>query len=168
MTGTPDQAAVFEEFLAPVEKKLYNFVRKASGFSQECGDLFQDVVLRAFKYFSSFDRKRSFSAWIFAIAHNEIKKFYQSRKESEAVASLSDLPVDPPAAASNPDIEVVYAVARRLPPKEREVFFLYYDDDFSVAEIASITGLSSGYVKFILHEARQSIKQILEVPHGTR
>lgn len=160
----PDQA-LFMALLAPMEKKLYNFLLKTSGYAEEGNDLFQEVLLRAFRYFSSYDRGRSFSAWIFAIAHNEIKLYYKNRGRRDEQVSLSTLPVDPPAETPNPDTGLVFRTAGRLPVREREVFFLYYYNEFSVAEIASITGLSAGNVKFILFKARRMVKDALEVGH---
>ena len=164
----PPEQALFMGLLAPVEKKLYNFLLKTARYTEEGNDLFQEVLLRAFRYFSSYDRGRSFSAWIFAIAHNEIKLYYKNRVRREAQVSLSALPADPPASVPNPDGSLIYEAAGRLPVKEREIFFLYYYNEFSVNEIASITGRSAGTVKFILFNARQLVKDGLEVKHEAR
>jgi len=48
-----------------------------------------------------------------------------------------------------------------LKPRQREVFFLFYDQGFSIQEIARITGLREGNVKFILNRARTAIKSIM-------
>ncbi len=164
----PPEQVLFMALLAPVEKKLYNFLLKTARYAEEGNDLFQEVLLRAFRYFSSYDRGRSFSAWIFAIAHNEIKTYYKNRVRSEAQVSLSALPADPPAAAPRTDPGLIYDAAGRLPVKEREIFFLYYYNEFSVAEIASITGQSAGNVKFILFQARAMVKDVLEVNNEAR
>jgi RNA polymerase sigma-70 factor (ECF subfamily) len=166
--AAPPEQVLFMALLAPVEKKLYNFLLKTARYAEEGSDLFQEVLLRAFRYFSSYDRGRSFSAWIFAIAHNEIKLFYKNRVRREAQVSLSALPADPPAAAPVSDAGLIYEAAGRLPVKEREVFFLYYYNEFSVAEIASITGQSAGNVKFILFKARAMVRDVLEVNNEAR
>jgi DNA-directed RNA polymerase specialized sigma24 family protein len=67
---------LFWELEAALEKKLFNFLHKALNFSEDSKDLYQEVVIRAWRYFPSFDRQRSFSTWIFAIAHNEIKRHF--------------------------------------------------------------------------------------------
>jgi RNA polymerase sigma factor (sigma-70 family) len=55
----------------------------------------------------------------------------------------------------------IYEVALQLAPRQREVFFLFYDQQFSMKEIVEITGLKEGNIKFILNQARGKIKQKL-------
>ena len=155
----------FWEHVATLDKKLFNFLHRSLNFSEDSSDLYQEVVLRAWKYFPCFDARRSFSCWIFAIAHNEIKKYFNQRKESRAVIPLPLLKNDPAAPAVDPDVELVYGAARRLPRRQREVFFLFYTNRFSVAEIAAICSLSRSNVKFILNRGREAVRRALEVSH---
>ncbi|MCX6557646.1 MAG: RNA polymerase sigma factor [Candidatus Aminicenantes bacterium] len=152
----------FWELVAPVEKKLFNFLRKALNFSEDSNDLYQEVVIRAWRYFPSFDRQRSFSTWIFAIAHNEIKKHFNQRKKEQTVIPIDLLLKEPAAPADDPDLALIYGTARQLPPRQREVFYLFYYNGFSIAEIAAICGLRQGNVKFILNRSREAVRLALE------
>ena len=156
---------LFWEFMASLEKKLFNFLHKALNFSEDSSDLYHDVVIRAWRYFRSFDQQRSFSTWIFAIAHNEIKKYFKKRKAGRAVIRLELLAGEPAAPAADPDVDLIYGAARQLPLKQREVFFLFYYNRFSIAEIAAICGLNQGNVKFMLHRGREAVRLALEATH---
>jgi RNA polymerase sigma-70 factor (ECF subfamily) len=153
---------VFWSLLAGHEKKLYNFLRRALGFSEDSADLYQEVVLRAWRYFPTFDRGRSFPAWLFAIAHNEVRTYYRRRRTRLGTVSLGSLASEPAAPAPDPDAALVLDIAARLPLRQREVFFLFYCDRFSVAEVAAICGLREGNVKFILNRGREAVRQALE------
>ena len=153
---------LFWSLLAGQEKKLYNFLRRALNFSEESADLYQEVALRAWRYFPSFDRSRSFPAWLFAIAHNEVRTYYRRRRMELGTVSLDSLASVPAAPAPDPDAALVLDAAARLPLRQREVFFLFYCDRFSVAEIAAICGLREGNVKFILNRGREAVRQALE------
>lgn len=153
---------LFWSLLAGQEKKLYNFLRRTLNFSEDSADLYQEVVLRAWRYFPSFDRGRSFPAWVFAIAHNEVKKHFRRRRAERGIVSLDSLAGDPAAPAPDPDAALVLDAAAQLPPRQREVFFLFYCDRFSVAEIAVVCGLREGNVKFILNRGREAVRQALE------
>lgn len=155
----------FWELLEPLEKKLYNFLRRALHFSEDSRDLYQEVVIRGWKYFPSFDRRGSFSSWIFAIAHNEIKSHFRKHRRDRAQVPLERLANDPPAPAVDPALALVLDEAGRLPPRQREVFFLYYTGRFSVAEVAAICGLGQGHVKFILSRGREAVRRALEAGH---
>jgi RNA polymerase sigma-70 factor (ECF subfamily) len=156
----------FWELLASLQKKLFNFLHKALNFSEDSKDLYQEVVIRAWRYFPSFDRRRSFSSWIFAIAHNEIKKHFNKHKEDQKVIPLALLAVEPAApSAEDPAVALIYGAARQLPLRQREIFFLFYYNNFSIAEIAVISGLRQGNVKFILNRGREAVRQVLEATH---
>jgi len=156
-TGT-----VFWELLDPLKHILYNFLRKSLNFYVQADDVYQETVLHAFQYFDTFKTDKNFKAWIFAIAHNEIKKHLKKTRQDAAAARLN-LP-----AVSGPDerralIREIFEFAARLKPREREVFFLFYENGFSVSEIRTITGLKDGYVKLLLHQARTQLKTALGV-----
>ena len=50
----------------------------------------------------------------------------------------------------------------RLAVPHREVLLLHFVEDFSLAEIADITGAQLGTVKSRLHYARQALKKLLQ------
>ncbi len=157
-----DPAAAREEsfraLFEPVRFRLYSFIRKTLGFSTEADDVFQETALNAFRYFDSFRRDGDFAAWVFGIADNEIRR----SRRNPAAASLD------PATATIPDdvsrremVRTVFDAAFLLPPRRRIVFFLYYDSGFTIPEIARITGLREGNVKFILNRVRKELRRLL-------
>lgn len=151
----------FMELLMPVKTQLYNFIRKAANFSPDADDVFQDTLLKGFRYFHSYDQDRSFKTWIFTVAHNQLKDMFRARRLLVPLEDTGDIPVE--VTGAEQEAQEIYAVASGLKPKHREVFFLYYYNEFSVVEIAGITGLSRPNVKFILHQARKNIKKTMEV-----
>jgi RNA polymerase sigma-70 factor (ECF subfamily) len=163
MRKTEDQAGsatLFWEYLAPVNRKVYNFILKSVNFSQDADDVFQESMLQAFRYFRTFRRGAKFETWLFSIAHNEVRKHF--KKASKAAVPLDAVrPASPDSGQALELVREVYRFAERLNPRQREVFFLYYDSGFAIAEISQITGLRQGNVKFILSQARQSLKKIM-------
>jgi RNA polymerase sigma-70 factor (ECF subfamily) len=157
--------AAFWGLIEPVKLRLYNFVLKSLNFSTDADDVYQETVLRAFQYFASFRKDKDFRAWIFSIAHNEIKSHFRRSHKQTATHSIDAL------TASQNDstgalVREVFRFASQLRPKEREVFFLYYESGFSIPEIEAITGLKEGYIKLLLSQARNSLKKALGVDHG--
>ncbi len=155
------------EMLPPIKENLYNFIFKATNFSEDADDVFQETVLRALKYIASFKPGSSFKAWLFAIAHNEIKRYYKKHRGDKGALSHStegienlDLPADNHTIDSK-IVQDIYEVARQLKPRERQVFFLFYDHQFAIHDISQITGLRQGNIKFILNQARAKIKEKL-------
>lgn len=153
-------AAAFLEYLDPVKRKVYNFILKSVNFSQDADDIFQESVLHAFRYFRTFRKDASFEAWLFSIAHNEIKKHF--KKSAKLPAPLDAVRAAfPDSGRTRELVNEVYRFAETLKPRQREVFFLFYDSGFTIAEISRITGLDEGNIKFILNQARQNLKSIM-------
>lgn len=157
----------FRQLLEPLKENLYNFIFKALNFSEDADDVYQESVLRAFKYKSGFrsENDGAFKTWLFTIAHNQIKDYFNRRKshstDRQPEEFLKKAAIPEEDERQNRLLNDIYEAAAQLPPKQRRVFFLHYDHRFSIKEIHRITGLKEGNIKFILHSARNGIKEKL-------
>lgn len=151
----------FLQDLEPVKKHLYNFISKSLNFSHETDDIYQETLLKAFRYFHSFDPDRSFKTWLFTIAHNLVKDYFKSGRSPVLLEDVDGFAVEVDVSIAN-DVRDIYRAAAALTPRHREVFFLYYYNEFKIPEIVDITGLTKVNVKFILHRARKTIKEMME------
>jgi RNA polymerase sigma-70 factor (ECF subfamily) len=163
LKADPDR---FWALAGPHRQKVYNFIYKSLSFSPEADDVYQDTLLRGLKYIRSYDEKKDFGSWLFAIAHNEIKK-HLKRSQSRAYRPLAESFPDPDGSLRAALVREVYLFAEGLKPRHKEIFFLFYDSGFSIAEISHITGLRGGNVKFILNRARKVLKERFGECHGT-
>lgn len=148
--------------LEPLKHGLYNFILKAVNFSEDGDDVYQETVLRAFQYIATYDPGRPFRSWIFSVAYNQIKRYYSIRG-AENDRLHGELVERVPEAAEDERLRDIFEVASGLEPKQRSVFFFFYYNRFSIREIADITGLSEGNVKFILNAGRNSIRKKMEI-----
>lgn len=157
------ETETFLERINPLKHHLFNFIYKALNFSEDAQDVFQETILRAFKYLNTFSTKRgaSFKTWLYTIAHNEIRNHYrQDKNRPEPLEDDSRVKIG---SSPNNQARDIYEIAGRLGQKNRNVFFLFYYNQFSIREIKEITGLKEGNIKFILHQARSIIKNHLGV-----
>lgn len=160
---------VFWRVLAPCRHDLHRFVCKALNYADEADDVFQDTVLRAWRYFSSYDPQQPFRTWIYSIAHNELKKHYRRSGERRERELPADQALGLAAGGLTPHelslARELHRLALQLKPRWREVFLLHYQDDFNAVEIAAITGLSHANVRFILFRARGRLRALLGGDH---
>src|SRR3989339_1208323 len=72
------------------EDKLTRYIRRISGVSAESvEDIVQDVFMKVYINLNSYDSDKSFSSWIYRIAHNETINFWRkNKKKNEMVVSL--------------------------------------------------------------------------------
>ena len=149
---------LFWELVTPHKQKLFNFIQKSLDFSEDTNDVFQDTVLRAFKYFKSYKRDKNFHTWLYTIAHNEIKRHYKKARKHASITDMDRLKA-PETNDYQELVKEVYRFAESLKPRQREVFFLFYYSGFTISEVSHITGLKAGNIKFILNQARNSLKK---------
>lgn len=153
---------IYLELLIPIKKRLYNFIHKAMNFSEDSDDIYQEALLKGYKYFHSYNPDKNFKSWLFTIANNLIKDHYRKMK--------SIIPLEPNNIMQMEDqaiplkIKDIYHAVGELKPHHRQVFFLFYYNEFKITEISIITGLSESNIKFILAQSRKQLKKFLEVP----
>lgn len=152
-------SVLFWEQLSPCKLKLYNFIHKSLNFSEEADDVFQETVLRALKYFKSYKKELNFKTWLFSIAHNEIKKHF---KKAGKVPTFYDVEGFGTSSSKQQDlVKDIYLYAKRLKPRHREVFFLFYYSGFTISEISGILRLKEGSIKAFLNQARNALRDII-------
>jgi RNA polymerase sigma-70 factor (ECF subfamily) len=157
-------AAFFWDKLNPIKARLYNYIRKALNFSSDADDVYQETILHAYKYVRTYQDGRDFGAWLFGIAQNEIKKHYKKNPRITISLDAERLGLQDPC-SERQIIEEIYRFAEQLKPRQREVFFLFYDQGFTIPEIAGITGLGKGNIKFVLNRARQALRGAIGEKH---
>ena len=121
-------------------------------------DVVQEVFLRCLKNNPVFESAEHQKAWLLKVALNCSKSLLGSafRRHSvpeDAAGQLvsEDAPTD----------STVYDAVMRLPEKYRTAVHLYYYEDYSVKEIATIMRTTESTVKSWLHRARGMLKETL-------
>jgi RNA polymerase sigma-70 factor (ECF subfamily) len=120
--------------------------------------------VRVWKALAGYDQRASLSTWIYTITRNRCLTALQRRRE---LASMSDAAIEAQvhalAAASEPDdrLALLRELVDALPERERRVVTLYYYEDRSVSEVASMLGSPEGTVKTVLFRARAALLEQL-------
>jgi len=160
--GYKNKKHCFLKFLNPVKKFLYNYIRKSMNYSELSDDIYQETVLRAFKYFDSYDKKKCFKNWIFTIATNQLKNHLNSKNNLiNHKNNVENIPFN--SKEKNYKVRKIYNIAKNFKDEYRQIFFLYYYNDFKINEISRIVNKSESNIKFILYKLRKIIKKNMEV-----
>lgn len=97
--------------------------------------------------------------WLIRVTVNECKNFLRSFWRRH-VTGLEDYSGSVP--FPEPIYSDVYEAVMTLPPKYRIAVYLYYYEEYSVSEIAGITGCSETAVQTRLMRARARLKEQLK------
>ena len=131
-------------------------------------DVVQETWIGAIRGLRGLRDPAQFPAWIYGIATRKCADAIRGntrrrRLETQAAAGESSRPVENP--TSEQQIDLATAI-RGLPPIHRAVVHLFYREELSVEEIATVLGIPAGTVKSRLHHARDALKRLLGAAPG--
>jgi len=138
----------------------------------EAEDVQQEVWLAVYRGIAGLTDVRAFRTWLFRTTrHRAIDHLRRRRREHRLFVereSVETIPVEEEAESAWPDESSVEAVLSHLPPLQREVLLLRYQDELSYEEIALIVGCAVGTVRSRLHYARERLRDLLKPPPRPR
>ena len=134
-----------------------------SGDAALADDIAQDALVRAYVASGSFLGLSKFSTWLFRIAYNcDIDHCRKVKPEQTSVEDALELLSDD-SSDSAFRYQQLYQALARLPEKEKAAVSLFYFEDLSIKEIASILGIPQGTVKYHLSMGRTHLKQYIQL-----
>ena len=165
----------FERLLEPCLEVAYRYAYKLTGNQDDAVDLVQDATVQAYKSRETFEMGTNFKAWFMKVLTN---KFYKSKmRQNRNPSSVSldeaeDFFLFQELANSNTqdtvsevfnklDQEEIQKAINVLPEEFRVVCLLYFLNDFSYEEIASVVEIPIGTVRSRLHRGRKLLQQQL-------
>ena len=156
--------ALFKRYQLP----LYVYVFELVHDEQASLDIVQETFIAAVRHLGSLRDDDRFGSWLFGIAHQKcIQHWRKSGREEtwdqpslEALPGLDTSPCDLLIQRER-EGEFMQAL-NQLPPPQRAVLLLHFVEDFSLEEIAGVTGVALGTVKSRLHYAKKALRDLLE------
>jgi RNA polymerase sigma-70 factor (ECF subfamily) len=159
-----DRAAL-EELIRTWEPRLLYFIRRLVRDEADAWDVLQETWMRVLNGIGLLSEPRSLAPWLYRIARNTALRHVQSRPPAHA--SLEDhvesSAHDPAAERLEfEDAEQVHQGLLALSLPHREVLTLYFLEDLSVDEVATVLGVPPGTVKSRLYYAKQALRKVIE------
>jgi len=163
--GEPE---AWEALLARYRLPLYAYVYELVHQEQTSLDLVQETFISAARHINTLQRDEKFGSWLFSIAHQRCIQHW--RKQRPAEIPIDPLDEDFPEPEPGPQEllirkeqeEAFMKLLGQLAMPHRAVLLLHFVEDFSLEEIARITGTQIGTVKSRLHYARKALRRLLE------
>ena len=136
------------------------------GHREDAEDVVQEAMLAALANIRTFDTTRRFGPWLYRIVVTRGLNFRKSRarRQTESIDrdQFASREPGPAAGAERAALkDAIQAALARLPERQRLVVQLFELDGFSGAEIGAMLGIPAGTVRWHLHEARRSLRELL-------
>jgi RNA polymerase sigma-70 factor (ECF subfamily) len=152
----------FEQFFLAHYEAVLQVLVLTTGDRERAIDATQEAFIRAYARWSKIRHYESPAAWVRRVAinasHDSFRSDRRRRRREEA------MPVEAETSATDRYSSDTMAsdLLRELPTRQREVATLFYVDDRTVSEIASILRLNEGTVKYHLSHAREGLRRLLD------
>lgn len=166
-----DEPEAFAQLFERYFDSLYRYIVLRVGNRADAEDLTQQTFLKALESIKSYScRGLPFSSWLFRIAHNQTVDHYRKRSKEQSIPleETRALANDDPASLAEQRITMAQLAeaCQQLTEAQREVIYLRFSSELSVAETARTMGKREGAVKVLQHDAVRKLRKIFEARSG--
>ena len=162
------EPAAWDTLFKRYQLPLYVYVFELVHDEQASLDVVQETFINAVRHIGSLRDDEKFGSWLFGIAHQKcIQRWRRLGREINALEEIAERPLeveaDPRELLIRQEREAEFmSLLNQLPLPQRSVLLLHFVEDFSLEEIAGITGAPPGTVKSRLHYAKRALRKLIE------
>lgn len=155
-------AEAYEHCLVGLTTELRAYVRARAGDVPWVDDVVQETLLLVHDARHTYDARRSFAAWFYAIARNRlIDEFRLAARRRTRETTLELLP-EPISFVPDPgERDALEKALARLPRRQRHIITAMKLEGESVREIAARTGMTESAVKVMAHRGYKILRRLL-------
>jgi RNA polymerase sigma-70 factor, ECF subfamily len=149
------------EFVETFQHQVFGLCLRMLGHRQDAEDVAQESLVRAVRYLKSWDPDQPLAPWVMKIAANRCRTALGKRARRPVPSeSIPEESVSGETEQLSLSEELERAL-RKLNENHRLSFIMFYQQEMSVAEIASVLEVPPGTVKTWLHRGRKQLAEIL-------
>lgn len=156
-------AILYDRYAGVVYNKCYGFSKS----KEEAQDLTHDLFIRLFVKLRTFKGKSKFSTWLYSFTYNFCVNYVQrnSAKKKEKVTVVTDQIKEEDSGFDEIDDTTLFElkseklakVLEMIPPSEKMILLMKYQDDMSIKEISGVLELGDSAVKMRLKRAKEKV-----------
>lgn len=152
-----------KEFLSQLKKHqniIYKLVHLYANSEEDRKDLYQEIVLQAWKTYPSFRGDAKFGTWLYRLCLNTIFTL-QRKKNKIEYTDTNQYEEQLTTSSVYDDAERLYKAIRTLPETERAIVSLHLDG-YNNQEISDMIGITPNLTGVKLHRAKQQLANLLK------
>jgi RNA polymerase sigma-70 factor (ECF subfamily) len=164
MTSGKHTEHAFTELIQQNERLIYKVCVVYAANAEDRRDLFQEVVLQAWKSYARFTESAKVSTWLYRVALNTAISHKRKQNRTVAASQQDDLlqhVADDAGCAYNEEYKMLHHLISRLPALEKALVLLYLEDR-SYQEIGEVLGLSPTNVGVKLNRIKEKLRKQAE------
>ena len=164
-----DESAA-RELTEMFHRPMLYYLRRLLGSEADAWDAAQETWLAVFRALPRLRDSRALPAFVYRTARNAALAQLRKRRTAEAALLMAQVRHEAEGVRGEDDCEDfsfddtlrVHAGLERLSLNHRDVLTLFFLDDLSLEQIATVMGVPIGTVKSRLFHAKRALRQILQ------
>ena len=138
---------------------IYKLVHLYARSEDDKKDIYQEIVLQAWRGFPAFRGEAAFGTWLYKLSLHTI---FTLQRRQNGVAYTDTASLENKLVTTHSDeAERLYKAIRTLPETERAIVSLHLDG-YGNNEVAEMLGITANAVGVKLHRAKQQLANLLK------
>ncbi len=160
----------YERLIDAYQKPLYVFIWRMVHDEDDAKDICQDTFFKAYRKIRSFKEESKFSSWLFRIGYRKALDFIGKKKRQRT--ALGKMETASQAAGNEKEFEIRQAdsvigkIIDGLHQNHRTALHLFYKEEMTYSEIASVMKVPINTVKSHIHRGKEIIRDKLSRVSG--
>lgn len=164
------ETELFSHVVANYSQSVFLLILRIVHNREDAEELTQDVFLKTYRTLNHFKGDSLFSTWLYRIAYNTAISATRKKKqeflyiEEQTIENVPDEEINNVFGNTLDEerLQALRGVINQLTPDERGIITLFYTEQKTVEDIASVTDLTTVNVKVKLHRIRKKLYVMLK------
>lgn len=164
-----DKEDLIDEIMNKYGQEVLQLVYSYVNNKEVAEDVTQDIFVKCYKSLHTYKGNSNLKTWLWRIAINHCKDYLKSWYNKKVIVTEDDFTYMESQKESVEQIVIQNAEDSRLasavmslPIKYREVIYLFYYEELSIKEIATVIEVKENMIKTRLKKAKELLKKGLE------
>ncbi|GAB6475755.1 MULTISPECIES: sigma-70 family RNA polymerase sigma factor [Bacillus] len=164
-----DKEDLIDEIMNKYGQEVLQLVYSYVNNKEVAEDVTQDIFVKCYKSLHTYKGNSNLKTWLWRIAINHCKDYLKSWYNKKVIVTEDDFTYMESQKESVEQIVIQNAEDSRLasavmslPIKYREVIYLFYYEELSIKEIATVIEVKGNTIKTRLKKAKELLKKGLE------
>lgn len=159
----------FEYFVNTYQDMAITIAFRICKNKQDAEDIAQSAFVKAYLNLSTFQKKSKFSSWFYRIVYHSALTFINQNKLPESELEVNEVKhyhstLSTEAFVHQNELKLsIDSIVEKLPKEDALIITLYYLEEMSIKEIASVLSWTLSNVKIRLHRARKTLEAFNEL-----
>ena len=156
---------LFERFIEEYQNTLFSFLFRMLKNSDDARDICQDTFFKAYRSIRSYDGRAKFSTWLYKIGYYQAINFIRRKKKHSEILKKMKPETVPDKKGKDLEMKEIGTIIEHITSdihhNYRVALHLFYKEEKSYNEIASIMKIPLNSVKSLIFRAKELIRNKL-------